>query len=216
MLMMRGVELKTGMLIEHECEGLYRVYLGTETEKHVFSTFAALPDGLLINERECIRARHFDVNGIIAIYRPHSFLDLIKPLDKVSKTKVWRNKTRQQRESKTMATICGIKLKSGMVLEFYDGEFAQVFMGSCGYANNIYSGPLRWGSLDNFDQDGSYIGHIGRDIVAIYKPKSNYDMRLPFDKMNKTEIWRWQPEIKEMTVAEVEAKLGHPIKIVKE
>jgi hypothetical protein len=100
-------------------------------------------------------------------------------------------------------------LKNRMVVEYRNGERRMV-------VDNMLIGYSQRGDLNNYNDDLSHKGTFskGLDIVRIY-PEINVFRK----KYDKTElampIWE-RPEVKKITMSEVEEKFGCKVKIVKE
>lgn len=106
-------------------------------------------------------------------------------------------------------------LKTGMVLEFENNEYAMVLLNTTN--GDIYSGRIRWGSIYELDFKNN------EDVVRVWQPLDNMSYFLGRNKINSGDFtsnsWElvWErPVVKEMTLEEIEKELGYKIKIVKE
>lgn len=102
-------------------------------------------------------------------------------------------------------------LKDGMIIEHRDGDLF-IVLGDRIVAKNGY-----W-TLDDYNDDLTDRNHKGADIVNVYKTKSGVlnDIDDVYNKDYLTLIWerKEEPEYKEMTVEEIEEKLGYKVKVV--
>ena len=121
-------------------------------------------------------------------------------------------------------------LKTGMIIETRDGNEYVVFINTCqpGFCSDCYrdeNGDIAlivnqenylWTSLNNYDEglcknDNNKYG----DIVKIYIPSHPYAfMDITYEKSDRKLIWEREPQIKEMTMEDLEKHFGCKIKIV--
>lgn len=108
-------------------------------------------------------------------------------------------------------------LKTGMILETVNGNFAMVLKGTAD--GDIVSGDT-WQPISEHSEIIEAL-----DVVRVYQPKNNASYlgtAYPFSRRRnlKEESYDyhiiWEKKSKEMTVAEIEKELGYPIKVVKE
>lgn len=102
-------------------------------------------------------------------------------------------------------------LKDGMILEFRDG-FRYMLMGKRAYGKN------GWSDFDRGHKDDltSSIFNNDTDVMKVYLVKDDargflYDL---FSDKNLVLLWEREEETKEMTVAEIEKKLGYKVKVI--
>ncbi|MDL2324031.1 hypothetical protein LJC61_02610 [Ruminococcaceae bacterium OttesenSCG-928-A16] len=105
------------------------------------------------------------------------------------------------------------ELKTGMVIQFANGSYSQVFMDTL--KGNIFSGD-ECGFLCSFNADGKHFINPLGNIVKIFKPVHNQGYRQGLQDMEKTLIWEHEEPTpaKEMTEAEISAALGYKVKVV--
>lgn len=100
-------------------------------------------------------------------------------------------------------------LKPGMVVEYRNGEKAL-------YINGIFMEFNTWMNVTDFKEDLTYLhtkcDHY-LDICKVYNSKA-FTFKNLLDSDNMELIWERKDEAKEMTVAEIEEKLGYKVKIV--
>jgi hypothetical protein len=111
------------------------------------------------------------------------------------------------------ATFTKADLKDGMVIEYKNGDRRIVL-------NKCFMNPNGYGSLDYSDfNDDLTLACVtlqkGYDIVKVYSSISTDIHGYCYDS-NITLIWerKEEPDYKEMTVAEIEKRLGYKVKIV--
>ena len=105
-------------------------------------------------------------------------------------------------------------LKDGMVVEVRNNTRNPRYM----VLNGKLRGTLEYMDLMNFNDDLTHTGDYERlDIVKVYKSGGDI-LNKYFHDGYLTLIWerKEEPEHKEMTVAEIEEKLGYKIKVVGE
>lgn len=95
-------------------------------------------------------------------------------------------------------------LKDGMVCEQRDGELNIWLNGMLRQTHTCRSGT----GMDLRDEDGCK----KFDIIKVYKTDGRTLSEM-LDRENLTLIWE-RKETKEMTIAEIEQALGHPVKII--
>lgn len=106
-------------------------------------------------------------------------------------------------------------LETGMVVEYRDGDRRLVI-------NDYLYGFNYWMRIGSYDDSLLYLGSPGLDIMRVYRINVN-NLRIlkkVFELRNLELIWERQeesePEVEEMTLAEIEKELGRKIKIVSE
>jgi len=102
-------------------------------------------------------------------------------------------------------------LQTGMWVEYRNGDKRCVMLGTT--VGDVLVCEISYSGLGSFTDDLKCIFDIARDIVKIFKNDSPCDM---LTGKCLTLIWQREPEIKEVTMAEVEEKFGCPVKIIKE
>ena len=106
-------------------------------------------------------------------------------------------------------------LQTGMVVETKDGTKYVVMRNSCMPApdSDFIVNRNGWNTLNNYSDnllENHYYSDL--DIIKVYKPKYPNVIRTFEDDELKL-IWQ-RKDYKEMTVAEIEEKLGYKIKII--
>lgn len=106
-------------------------------------------------------------------------------------------------------------LETGMVVEYRDGDRRLVI-------NDYLYGFDCWMRISSYDDSLLCLGSPGLDIMRVYRINVN-NLRIlkeVFELRNLELIWERQeesePEVEEMTLAEIEKELGRKIKIVSE
>lgn len=112
------------------------------------------------------------------------------------------------------------ELKTGMVIKTANGGPYRIFTNVIGASNKIVAVCRSGYFIVECDEYGVNDADLPEfNIVEVYY-NSWYTSLLEnpntLDLSEYTKIWEYRAPKKEMTVAEIEAKLGHPVKIVKE
>ena len=114
------------------------------------------------------------------------------------------------------------ELQNGMIVELRGGQRALIVRDNCYGQDAVIFNDDNWTSLKEFDENtlewvflGGKTAHAeSMGIVKVYKPS------LPcyFLDKNRTDmvlIWKREKSIKEYTMEEAIAKMGHDFKIIK-
>ena len=104
-------------------------------------------------------------------------------------------------------------LKTGTILEFVGGELGMVLLGTKN--GDIVSGST-WFPLEDYSDKEMFINidHYA-SVKAVYQPRYNKDYLKKGVSIGRDFITVWKrTEPKEMTLADIEAELGYPVKII--
>lgn len=111
-----------------------------------------------------------------------------------------------------------IEIKAGYLLVVKTGEKTHnmtVIPNDDDELGLITPGPIgaggRWWPLSNHDENGVY---EDSEIIAIYGPTRNKFL-LDNSTERRTLLWKRETPAVDMTLEEIEKKLGHPVRIVK-
>ena len=104
-------------------------------------------------------------------------------------------------------------LKSGMVLEFSNGERAVVLLGT--KQGDIYSGDT-WGQLHTYSDDLIPTHSYYDPIVRILQPSNNRAFSYGKDVSleDSTILWEYKEPVEELTLAEICKQLGKKVKVI--
>lgn len=101
-------------------------------------------------------------------------------------------------------------LALGHLVQFNDDSFALVAKSK---EENCLSGPQNWFPLDRLDKNLTY-KHTS--IKRVYGLSAANMHAWKLETIGRECIWERETEKKEMTIAEIEKKLGYSIKVIKE
>lgn len=116
-----------------------------------------------------------------------------------------------------------LDLRTGMIVETRDGGVYTVYMQACSKEikgeDVIIGSSDGWQTLDIFTLDLfnerlEYLITRKLDIIKVYLPNTIGDIVKSYK--NITLLWEKKDTVKEMTIKEIEEKLGYSIKIIKE
>ncbi len=110
------------------------------------------------------------------------------------------------------------ELKTGMVVRYRNGRLRLVLKDTEHQEKDVVVGVDGWLSLDEYDEDLTCLFHSDIDIMYVYNVDqiASYTYLLNTDKLNDSYIhdfgnliWdRTETETTEMTIKEIEEKLG--------
>ena len=103
------------------------------------------------------------------------------------------------------------ELKTGMVVEYRDGDKRMVLLGN--QVGDVLICGTGWEDLDNYRDDLCHNHHEQLDIVAVYEPHHKREMNPLCWKEQKC-IWR-RSEVKEVTLSEIAEKFGVSVESIR-
>ena len=104
-------------------------------------------------------------------------------------------------------------LSLGHLVQFNDDSFALVAKST---EELCLSGPEHWFPLERLDKNLNYDGSTSFYIKKVYGLSASNRHAWKLETTSRKCIWERKTEKKEMTIAEIEKKLGYSIKVIKE
>lgn len=110
-------------------------------------------------------------------------------------------------------------LQTGMIVTLRNGEKMSVYIDAitdtCRVGCDIITNGRQWSDLFYYNDNLTYQGNKERDIVKIELVSTRTDLNSTGGCSIGETIWE-RKEVKQMTVAEIEAILGYKVEIVSE
>lgn len=107
------------------------------------------------------------------------------------------------------------ELKTGMIVRYRDGRLRMVLKDTEHEEKDIAVGTDGWSALDEYNEDLTYTNYSDIDIMYVYNIElnRNYTYLLNRDNLNDSYIndfgtLIWERKTNEMTIKEIEEKLG--------